>query len=236
MSGHLAGLVNWQKTEGLVPAIIQDAQSLKVLMLGMMNHDALAQTEQSGLVTFYSRTRQKLWVKGESSGHYLKLISIELDCDQDALLIKAEPMWPTCHRQTVSCFDQMDNETVIRSVDELVDKSVDESFKGDGHDLVFLTELETIIASRLKNPTPQSYTARLIASGTTRMAQKVGEEGLEVALAAATGERQQLLEESADLVFHWLLLLKAQGANLSDVIQVLKLRHHHASQSPKDNA
>jgi len=208
MKGDLVSSIDWQKGQGMVPVIVQDAHRLTVLMLGMMTPEALLHTERTGLVTFYSRSKQRLWTKGESSGSYLKVVSMHVDCDRDALLVKADPQGPTCHRQTTSCFD-----------DEA--KALDEG-------LGFLLELEGIIAARLKQPTPQSYTARLMAEGMTRLAQKVGEEGLEVALAAATGERQQLLEESADLMFHWLLLLNAQGASLFDVIRVLKRRHQQA--------
>lgn len=194
--------VDWDKGAGRVPAIVQDARSGAVLMLGYMSRESLAATVQSGKVTFFSRSRQRLWTKGESSGHWLRLTAIHLDCDGDSLLVSAVPAGPTCHRGTSSCF-------------------------GDAcaPALGFLAQLDALIQTRERDrPTP-SYTSDLFVAGIRRMAQKVGEEGVEVALAAASGDEVELLDESADLVFHLIVLLRARGKSLQDVAAVLARRH-----------
>jgi len=198
--------VDW--SQGLVPVIIQDAHTLTVLMLGYMNQEAFAHTQREGLVTFYSRSKQRLWTKGESSGHHLKVVSMHVDCDRDALLIRVHPQGPTCHTGTESCFDA--HARVPRE------------------GLGFIPELDRIIAQRLRTPQASSYTARLAAEGMARMAQKVGEEGLEIALAAVSGSKSQVVEESADLIFHWLLLLQAQRATVYEVLDVLNSRQTKA--------
>ncbi|QIQ21952.1 bifunctional phosphoribosyl-AMP cyclohydrolase/phosphoribosyl-ATP diphosphatase HisIE [Zophobihabitans entericus] len=193
--------IDWQKVDNLIPAIIQHAISGEVLMLGYMNQEALAETERLGRVTFYSRTKQRLWTKGESSGNYLNITDISLDCDKDTLLILAEPVGPTCHLGTSSCFGNTQSEWG------------------------FLYQLEQLLASRKAASPESSYTAKLYASGTKRIAQKVGEEGVETALAATVHDKNELVNESADLIYHLLVLLQDQELCLKDVIAILKNRH-----------
>ena len=191
----------WNKTNGLLPAIVQDAATGAILMLGYMSREALTKTLATKWVTFYSRSKKSLWTKGETSGNKLKLISICNDCDNDTLLIQAEAMGPTCHEGTSSCF-----------------KDVEQS------DWQFIQELERTIKERsLTNP-ENSYTAKLLNAGISRIAQKVGEEGVEVALAAIGKDDEKLCDEVADLVFHLLVLLRARNLAFSNVIQSLKAR------------
>lgn len=200
----LSQRIDWEKVDGLIPVIVQDFTSSEVLMLGYMNREALDTTLSTQKVTFYSRTKQRLWTKGETSGHVLQLKNLALDCDQDTLLATVEPVGPTCHLGTTSCFD------------------------GDAQEasqMVWLQHLETLLGER-KNADPQtSYTASLYARGTKRISQKVGEEGVEVALAATSGDKAELVCESADLMYHLLVLLNDQGLSMSDVINKLKERH-----------
>ncbi|MGL4204520.1 MAG: bifunctional phosphoribosyl-AMP cyclohydrolase/phosphoribosyl-ATP diphosphatase HisIE [Aeromonadaceae bacterium] len=194
--------LDWAKVDGLMPVIVQHVASGEVLMQGFVTAEALAKTLESGHVTFFSRTKQRLWTKGESSGHFLQLRAITTDCDKDCLLIAADPIGPTCHKGTPSCFD--------------------------GHPLPplgFLAELEQILAGRKSADPESSYTARLYAKGTKRIAQKVGEEGVEVALAAMAKDREELINESADLLYHLTVLLQNEGLQLADVVQRLKERH-----------
>ncbi len=193
--------LDWEKTADLMPVIVQHAQSGEVLMLGYMNPQALAQTIDSGKVTFFSRSKQRLWTKGESSGHFLNLVSITPDCDNDTLLILANPIGPTCHLGNSSCFADTH------------------------HDWHFLYQLEQLLASRKDADPDSSYTARLYASGTKRIAQKVGEEGVETALAATVNDREELTNEASDLVYHLLVLLQDQELDLSAVIDNLRQRH-----------
>lgn len=192
----------WNKGGGLLPVIVQHAQNASVLMLGYMNRTALRQTLQSGKVTFYSRSKQRLWTKGESSGHFLLLQSAQIDCDDDTLLLHALPQGPTCHTGTASCF-------------------------GDAATprLSFLAELDALVAQREIERPPDSYTTKLFASGVRRIAQKVGEEGVETALAAVVQDDEALLGEAADLTFHLLVLLRARGLGLDALLQVLQKRH-----------
>ncbi|KEY57802.1 bifunctional phosphoribosyl-AMP cyclohydrolase/phosphoribosyl-ATP diphosphatase HisIE [Serratia sp. DD3] len=193
--------LDWEKTDNLMPVIVQHAVSGEVLMLGYMNPQALAETEHSGKVTFFSRTKQRLWTKGESSGHFLNVVSITPDCDNDTLLILANPIGPTCHLGNNSCFHPASS------------------------DWGFLYQLEQLLAER-KNASPDSsYTAKLYASGTKRIAQKVGEEGVETALAATVNNREELTNEAADLIYHLLVLLQDQELDLSKVISCLRERH-----------
>lgn len=197
--------LDWEKTDNLMPVIVQHAQSGEVLMLGYMNQEALAKTIESGKVTFFSRSKQRLWTKGESSGHFLNLVSITPDCDNDTLLILANPIGPTCHLGNSSCFADTH------------------------HDWHFLYQLEQLLASR-KNADPNSsYTAKLYASGTKRIAQKVGEEGVETALAATVHDREELTNEASDLVYHLLVLLQDQQLDLGAVIENLRQRHQKKS-------
>ncbi|WP_305371749.1 bifunctional phosphoribosyl-AMP cyclohydrolase/phosphoribosyl-ATP diphosphatase HisIE [Photobacterium leiognathi] len=199
--------INWEKVAGLIPAIVQDNASGQVLMLGYMNEDALQKTLDTKQVTFWSRTKERLWTKGETSGNVLQLKSIQLDCDQDTLLVQVDPIGPTCHLNTTTCFDS------------------DES-GAQSPSLVFLHQLEQLLASRKGADPESSYTASLYARGTKRISQKVGEEGVEVALAATSGDKEELVCESADLIYHLLVLLQDQGLSLSDVTNKLQERHN----------
>jgi phosphoribosyl-AMP cyclohydrolase / phosphoribosyl-ATP pyrophosphohydrolase len=194
--------LDWAKGDGLLPAIVQHWLSGEVLMLGYMNAEALAQTQASGLVTFYSRSKQRLWTKGESSGHVLALKSIRVDCDADTLLVQAEPHGPTCHLSTSSCFGE-----AVRPP------------------LGFLAELDALVAQRHAERPAGSYTTKLFEGGMRRIAQKVGEEGVETALAAVVQDDVELLGEAADLVFHLTVALRARGLGLADVARVLADRH-----------
>ena len=200
-----ADALDWSKGDGLLPAIVQDADTGSVLMLAYMNREALGETLARGRVVFFSRSRGALWEKGETSGNTLELLDIVADCDADTLLVTARPKGPACHRDTPTCF-------------------------GDGtlaptNAVQFLARLEAIIAQRIADQPEGSYTAKLFASGTRRMAQKVGEEGLEVALAATGEADAALLGESADLLFHLLLLLRSRNLNLEQVVAELRKRH-----------
>ncbi|MBA0215431.1 MULTISPECIES: bifunctional phosphoribosyl-AMP cyclohydrolase/phosphoribosyl-ATP diphosphatase HisIE [Pectobacterium] len=194
--------LDWEKTDGMLPVVVQHAVSGEVLMLGYMNQDALKATEESGKVTFFSRTKQRLWTKGESSGHFLNVVSITPDCDNDTLLILVNPIGPTCHLGTSSCFSPA------------------------ASDWTFLYQLEQLLAERKHADPDSSYTARLYASGTKRIAQKVGEEGLEAALAATVHDREELTNEAADLMYHLLVLLQDQDLDLATIINRLKARHN----------
>ncbi|BCG08850.1 bifunctional phosphoribosyl-AMP cyclohydrolase/phosphoribosyl-ATP diphosphatase HisIE [Buttiauxella agrestis] len=193
--------LDWEKTDGLMPVIVQHAKSGEVLMLGYMNPQALAQTIESGKVTFFSRTKQRLWTKGETSGNFLNVVKIASDCDNDTLLVLVNPIGPTCHLGTSSCFGETH------------------------HDWLFLYQLEELLASRKTADPESSYTAKLYASGTKRIAQKVGEEGVETALAATVNDRFELKNEASDLVYHLLVLLQDQELDLSAVIENLRERH-----------
>jgi len=197
--------VDWDKGAGLVPAIVQHAVNGEVLMLGYMNRAALLASFAGGRVVFFSRTRQRLWEKGESSGHHLQLQEIRLDCDRDTLLVIALPEGPVCHTGTRTCFGDTPATTAGATG--------------------FLLELERIIAQRIAEAPEGSYTARLVNRGTRRVAQKVGEEGLEVALAACTEEDPALVGECADLLYHLLVLLRVRSLSLSKVVEELRDRH-----------
>jgi phosphoribosyl-AMP cyclohydrolase / phosphoribosyl-ATP pyrophosphohydrolase len=193
--------IDWEKCGGLIPAIIQDDRDSSVLMLGYMTPEAVTTTLETNLVTFYSRTQQKLWTKGETSGHFLRLKSVALDCDQDTLLIKVDPIGPTCHTGCATCFGPK-----TESVN-------------------FLNQLQNVVDQRQAERPLGSYTTRLFEDGIKRMAQKVGEEGVEVALAAMMPNEGELLGEAADLLFHLTVLLKARGLRLSDAVKILEQRH-----------
>ncbi len=182
----------------LIPAVIQDANTNQILMLGYMNQEAYDQTLATNLVTFFSRSKNRLWMKGETSGNTLEVVSIFPDCDNDTVLIRANPKGPTCHNGTTSCFYS---------------------------DAEFIQDLEKIIQQRESNPSEKSYVSTLFNSGLNRMAQKVGEEGVEVVIAALQKDDNELCGEAADLLFHLLVLLRARKLNFSDVIKVLRERH-----------
>ena len=191
-----------KNNDGLVPAIIQDATTKNVLMLGYMNQEAFAKTQETKRVTFFSRTKNRLWTKGEESGNVLHLVDIKLDCDKDTLLISVNPTGPTCHKGTVTCWNEPNEEN-----------------------FGFISKLETKIESRIKNAdTNNSYVASLFSEGINKVAQKVGEEAVEVIIEAKDNNDDLFLNESADLLFHYLLLLQAKGFQLKDVVGVLKGR------------
>jgi len=196
---------DWDKADGLVPAIVQDAGSGAVLMLGYMNRDALAATEATRRVTFWSRSKGRLWTKGESSGNFLLVKQIALDCDRDTLLILAEPTGPACHLGTTTCWGDGAPQSLAQR-----------------H--AFLGELEGTIAERVAQRPPGSYTTQLLDQGMRRVAQKVGEEGVELALAAVAQSNPEILGESADLVYHMLVLLQAKGLSLAEVVETLRAR------------
>lgn len=192
----------WDKMDGMLPVVVQHAISGKIQMQGYMNREALQKSLDTGHVTFFSRSKQRLWTKGESSGHTLDLLELSCDCDQDALIALAMPNGPTCHTGDPSCWHQ-----------------------GATPSLTFVAELEQVLAQRKSAAPDSSYTASLYAKGIKRIAQKVGEEGVETALAATVGDLEELKNESADLLYHLLVLLQASNLSLQDVIQVLQARH-----------
>jgi phosphoribosyl-ATP pyrophosphohydrolase/phosphoribosyl-AMP cyclohydrolase len=194
--------IDWKKNNGLVPAIVQDAATLQVLMLGYMNAEALRKTQRTKRVTFFSRSKNRLWTKGETSKNFLHLVSITVDCDNDTLLVMARADGPTCHRGTPSCFG-------------------DEGATGVG----FLAQLDQVVAARLKSGDKTSYTVRLALEGVARVAQKVGEEGVETALAAVTANTKEFTGEAADLLYHLIVLLRVKKLSLRDAIAVLEKRH-----------
>jgi phosphoribosyl-ATP pyrophosphohydrolase/phosphoribosyl-AMP cyclohydrolase len=194
----------WRKMDGLLPAIVQDAFDGRVLMQGYMNREALQTSLDNSRVTFWSRSRDELWTKGDTSGNTLNLIAVHADCDRDCLLVLATPDGPTCHLGTDSCFDTTAAVTP---------------------QLAFLAGLERLVCERDEQRPEGSYTTALFTAGVKRIAQKVGEEGVETALAATAGDQEELLNESADLLYHLLVLLRARDASLSDVISVLQSRH-----------
>jgi len=188
--------------DGLVPAIIQDANTKNVLMLGYMNQDALDKTQQTQQVTFFSRTKNRLWTKGEESGNFLNLVDIKLDCDNDTLLIFVNPSGPTCHKGSDTCWNDTNNESYG-----------------------FISKLEDVITNRIKDAeVTKSYVATLFKEGINKIAQKVGEEAVEVIIEAKDDNDDLFLSESADLLFHYLMLLQAKGFKLNDVVNVLKGR------------
>jgi phosphoribosyl-ATP pyrophosphohydrolase/phosphoribosyl-AMP cyclohydrolase len=195
-------ILDFSKNNGLIPTIIQDSQTQQVLMLGYMNEEALEKTQQENIVTFFSRSKNRLWTKGETSGNYLKVVSIKEDCDQDAILIKVIPNGPTCHNGTTSCFA---NEPQIS----------------------FLNELEKVIEERMLNPSSESYVASLFQKGMNKIAQKVGEEAVELVIEAKDDNADLFLGEAADLLFHYLILLQAKGFGMENVETVLKDRMKH---------
>jgi phosphoribosyl-ATP pyrophosphohydrolase/phosphoribosyl-AMP cyclohydrolase len=192
-----------KNNDGLVPAIIQDFVTRQVLMLGYMNKEAYDKTIETGKVTFFSRTRSRLWTKGEESGNFLNLVSIKSDCDNDSLLIKVKPVGPTCHKGTDTCWDETNKQS-----------------------FGFLSELESVIKSRRINANAEkSYVASLFEKGINKIAQKVGEEAVEIVIEAKDNNDELFLNEGADLLFHYLILLQAKGYSLKDVVAILEGRH-----------
>ncbi|PKG72546.1 bifunctional phosphoribosyl-AMP cyclohydrolase/phosphoribosyl-ATP diphosphatase [Shewanella sp. Choline-02u-19] len=203
---ELLSQLDWAKTDGLIPAVVQNHLTGKVLMLGYMDQAALDKTLSSGQVTFYSRSKKRLWTKGETSGNTLDLVALDMDCDNDSLLVQVIPNGPTCHKGTQSCWK-------------------------DGKAHSFIDNLSTLIASRKGQDPKSSYTAYLFDRGTKRIAQKVGEEGLETALAAATNDKPELIDEASDLIYHLLVLLEDQSLSLEDITANLMKRHNAAKQA-----
>ena len=187
-------------SDGLLPVIIQDAATLRVLMLGYMDREAFDKTVATGKVTFYSRTRNTLWTKGETSGHYLNLVDMYADCDMDSLLIKANPIGPTCHRGTTSCFDTLESEGFVR-------------------------RLEQVIEGRHRDMPDDSYTTSLFIKGVKKIAQKVGEEAVEAAVEAVDGNRSRFIYEAGDLIYHLMVLMRHMDVSIGDIEEELKLRH-----------
>lgn len=197
--------LSWEKMQGLLPCIVQNAKSGKVLMQGYMNEAALEKTLHSGSVTFYSRSKQRLWTKGETSGNTLDIVELSADCDNDSLLALVNPNGPTCHTGEESCW-----------------------FNSEGSEMTFIADLEKLLGERKGADPESSYTASLYSKGIKRIAQKVGEEGVETALAATVRDLDELKNESADLLYHLIVLLQASDLSLSDVIEVLKQRHNNS--------
>ncbi|SEK96073.1 phosphoribosyl-ATP pyrophosphatase /phosphoribosyl-AMP cyclohydrolase [Pseudoxanthomonas sp. GM95] len=205
--------LDWAKGDGLLPAVVQDADTLRVLMLGYMNAEALQVTRESGHVTFFSRSKERLWTKGETSGHFLDLVDVQIDCDADTVLVLARPHGNTCHLDRVSCFPTAPG------------VQADAAQAPGVAAIAFLGELDTLIATRHADRPEGSYTTKLFDGGIRRIAQKVGEEGVETALAAVAQEDADLLGESADLLYHLTVLLRARGLSLADAVNVLQERH-----------
>lgn len=197
-------ILDFKKLNGLIPCIVQDAISQKVLMLGYMNEEALLKTLETKQVTFFSRSKNRLWTKGETSKNFLNLIEIIPDCDQDTLLVKVVPDGPTCHTGSDTCFKE-------------------ENIRFN------LQQLEEIIQDRIKNPKPDSYTSQLLQQGINKIAQKVGEEAVELIIESKDENKELLLNEAADLIYHYLLLLAAKDTSMDEVIKVLQHRHDHKS-------
>jgi phosphoribosyl-ATP pyrophosphohydrolase/phosphoribosyl-AMP cyclohydrolase len=194
--------IDFNKMDGLVPAIVQDALSGKILMQGYMNEEALEKTKETGKVTFFSRSKNRLWTKGETSGNFMELVSILVDCDGDAFLIKANPKGPVCHTGADTCFAEI-----------------------NGSKTGFIDQLRAIIKDRKNNPSEKSYTASLFAKGINKIAQKVGEEAVEIVIEAKDDNKELFLGEAADLLFHYLILIEAKGYELDEVMEVLIDRH-----------
>lgn len=190
-----------KSAHGLIPAIIQDANTQVVLMLGYMNEESFTKTQAEKRVTFYSRSKKRLWTKGEESGNFLDVVSMAIDCDDDTILIKANPVGPVCHKGTDTCFDEKNVSSDI------------------------LAQLETIIEDRKNNPTDKSYVASLFKKGINKIAQKVGEEAVEVVIEAKDNDEKLFKDEAADLLFHYLILLSAKGFKLEDIKEVLRVRN-----------
>lgn len=197
--------LDFPKLNSLIPTIVQDFQTNKVLMLGYMNEEALQKTLEEKRVTFYSRSKKRLWTKGETSGNFLELVSIKEDCDRDALLVKVNPKGPVCHTGSDTCFEEKNEK--------------------EAH---FLAHLERVIQNRKANPQEESYTSSLFQKGINKVAQKVGEEAVELVIEAKDDDKELFLGEAADLMYHYLVLLAAKNYSLSDVIEVLEKRHREA--------
>lgn len=198
--------IDFEKMGGLVPAIVQDARTKTVLMLGYMNEEALRVTQESGKVTFWSRSRQELWTKGATSGNYLNLVELLADCDNDAILVKAIPDGPTCHKGTDTCWGEVN--------------------EGNDNPLLFLSELQDFIEKRHEEMPEGSYTTSLFLDGLNRMAQKVGEEALELVIEACNGSNERMIYEGSDMLYHLIVLLTSKGLRIEDMAAELRERHN----------
>ena len=203
--------IDFNKMDGLVPAIIQDAQTDKVLMLGFMNEEAYQKTVETGKVTFWSRTRNTLWTKGETSGNFLNVVEILNDCDQDTLLIKANPVGPVCHTGADTCWNE---------------KNPHKAAKNKENALLFLSELQDFIEKRHEEMPEGSYTTSLFKDGLNRMAQKVGEEALELVIEACNGTNDRMIYEGSDMLYHLIVLLTSKGLRIEDMAAELRERHN----------
>ena len=192
--------IDFSKYDGLIPCVVQDAKTLLVLMVGFMNEEAYLKTLQENKVTFFSRTKQRLWTKGETSGNFLEVVEIKIDCDNDTLLVKSNPTGPVCHTGADTCFNEVNNRWDLSS-------------------------LEEVIADRKSNPQNGSYTTTLFEAGLNKIAQKVGEEAVELIIEAKDSNKTLFLNEAADLIYHYLVLLSAKQCSMNDVLEVLKTRH-----------
>ena len=200
-----ANALDWDKMEGLVPAVVQDAFDGRVLMVAYMSRESLSHTLETGQATFWSRSREELWTKGATSGNTMAVREVRADCDRDCLLLRVDPAGPACHLGADTCFDDGEEKA--------------------GPGLAFLAELERVVAQRYADRPEGSYTTKLFDAGVKRIAQKVGEEGVETALAAASGDSDELADEAADLLYHLLVLLRNEGLTLADVTATLEKRH-----------
>lgn len=213
----------WNKGSELIPAVIQNFETKDVLMLGYMNEESFNKTLETGLITFFSRSKNRLWTKGESSKNYLKLKDWSIDCDQDTFLFQAQPEGPTCHTGATTCFDGSTEDSKSMNAKEFINQNTDVK---DKNSLAFLNQLESIITNRFNSKDSQkSYVSKLVEEGQDRIIQKVGEEAIEVVIAAKNSDDVDFKNETADLLFHLMVLLKSKGSSLGEIIEILKARH-----------
>lgn len=217
--------IDFDKMGGLVPAIIQDADTRHVLMLGFMNREAYDKTQATGLVTFWSRTRQTLWTKGETSGNYLHMVSMAVDCDNDTLLVKVHPDGPTCHKGTDTCWGEDNSQFTVQGLQCKAQRSSTSEVAEPATPLMFLKNLQDFIERRHEEMPEGSYTTRLFRDGMAKMAQKVGEEALETVIEAVGGTNDNLIYEAGDMLYHLLVLLTAKGLRIEDIARELQRRH-----------
>lgn len=218
MEQNITNNIDFDKMNGLVPAIIQDAETRQVLMLGYMNREAYEKTVREGRVCFYSRTRQCLWTKGETSGHFLNVVSIKLDCDQDTLLIRVHPDGPVCHTGTDTCWGESNKKDELQMSDTATGAT-------ENNPLLFLSELQHFIEKRHEEMPEGSYTTSLFRDGLNRMAQKVGEEALELVIEACNGTNERLIYEGSDMLYHLIVLLTSKGLRIEQMAAELQERH-----------
>ena len=220
--------IDFEKMGGLVPAIIQDAETRNVLMLGFMNEEAYQKTLDTRHVTFWSRTRQTLWTKGETSGHFLNLVDMKIDCDNDTLLVRVNPIGPTCHTGTDTCWGEENTPVpASSSAHQVTDEPGSESDSASpSNPLLFLSELQDFIEQRHREMPEGSYTTSLFRDGLNRMAQKVGEEALELVIEACNGTNERMIYEGSDMIYHLIVLLTSKGLRIEDLAKELQERHN----------